>query len=63
MMIAYQFLVSLEVFKGVGDELLSWVIIICDLKILSSLLFWLSSMLIKFIVIMFMSKMSVLDEF
>jgi len=64
MMIVYHFLVSFESYKDVDDELLSWVIMICDLKILSFfLLFLLSSMLIKFIVIMLMSKKSVMDEF
>ena len=64
MMIVYQFLVGLEVFKVVGDELLSWVIMICDLKILSLLLFFLlSSMIIMSIVIILMSSMSILDEF
>ena len=64
MMIVYQFIVSLEVFRGVDNELLSWVIMICDLQILSFLLlFLLSSMLIKSIVITLMPKTSVLDEF
>ena len=65
MMIVYQFLVSLEVFKGVDDELLGWVIMICDIKIFSFflLLLLLSIMLIKSIVIMLVSKKSVMDEF
>ena len=37
-MIFYQFLLGLEVFKVVGDELLSEVIMISDLKILILLL-------------------------
>ena len=60
-----QFWLSLEVQKVVSTELLSWVIMICDLKILSLLLllFLLPSMIIKSIVIILISNMSVLDEF
>ena len=55
---------SLEVQKVVGDELLSWMAMICDLKILTLvLLFFLSSLTIQSIVIILMSNMSVLDEF
>jgi len=62
MMNIQQFLLSLEVHTVVGDELLSLVIMFCDLKVLSLLLFF-SSMFIKSILIILMSNMSVLDEF
>ena len=64
MMNIQQFLLSSVVHKVVGHEFLSWVTMFCDLKILSLLLcFLLSSILIKSIVIILMSNMSVLDEF
>jgi len=58
-----QLSLSLEVQKVVGDELLSWMIIICDLKIVSLLLSLLSSIIIKSIVIILIPNISVLDEF
>jgi len=52
LMIVYQFLVGLEVFKVVSDEFLGWTIMSCDLKIPSLLLwFLLSSMIVKSIVV------------
>ena len=58
-----QLSLSLEVQNIVGDELFSWMIIICDLKIVSLLLSLLSSIIIKSIVIILIPNISVLDEF
>jgi len=62
MMNFQKFLLTLEAHKVVGDELLSWVIMFCDIKILSLfVMFFLSSIIIKSIMIILMSNMSVLD--
>ena len=58
-----QIVLSLAVCQVLGDEFLSWVIMIYDLKILSLLLFLLSSMTIKSIMTILMSNIRVFDEF